>query len=126
METGKLRDRVTVQRLHEIEEVGGAGTLTTWTDIQTIWANVEAVKGLVALDTKQIGEYITHKITTRYFDFINSEKWVQFGNRRFRIRNVQNVEEQNRYLILMCREDSTISNTFQAGINHAGDDLAGQ
>ncbi len=125
MEIGQFRDRVTVQRYRDIEQVGGSGTLNNYTDVITIWANVVPIKGLTTLDTKQIGVGVTHTVTCRYHPQITSETWLLFKNRRLRIRTVNNVDEMNRWQVLLCEQETLITDTFQAGENVAGDDLGG-
>lgn len=123
MNIKKLNLQVTFCTYTESEEVDGSGTYKVWQDIATVWANVSPLKGLVRFDTKQTGEEITHKVTTRYFNepLITSEHWIRFRNQHFRIRSVTNVNEANRYFEMLCMDDSDLADSFEANINAAGD-----
>lgn len=125
MNIKKLNLRVTFTTYGEVEEVDGSGTYKTWQDIATVWAHVKPVKGLVRFDTKQIGEEITHKVITRFFNDpnITTEHWIRFRDKHFRIRSVTNVDEANRYYEFMCMEDSELADYFEANIDAAGDPL---
>jgi SPP1 family predicted phage head-tail adaptor len=122
MEIGKLRHRVQIQSYSEMQD-STHKTLKTWATTHTVWADINPVKGLVTFDTKQIGEGVTHKIIIRYQPYITSENWVYFNSRRFRIRLVLNIQERNRFLELLCEEDSFAFSHFEADENAAGDSL---
>jgi SPP1 family predicted phage head-tail adaptor len=122
MEIGKLRARIEIQSYTEIQS-GGHNTYKKWTTVKNVWADIDPVKGLVTLDTKQIGEKVTHKITIRYQPFITTEHWIYFNSRRYRIRSVRNLQERNRFLELLCEEDSIAIDEFEVGVEKVGDPL---
>jgi SPP1 family predicted phage head-tail adaptor len=111
MDIGSLRLRVQIQTYTEAQD-NTHRTIKTWTTVKTVWADIQPVKGLVTFDTKQIGEGVTHKITVRYQPNINTEHWLYMNSRRFRIRSVRNLQERNRYLELLCEEDSLAIHNF--------------
>lgn len=104
MDVGSLRDRIQLQTYTEVQDPATSGTLKTWTTIATLWANLSAVTGYVTFQTQQISEKVTHKIILRYYSGMSSEYWVLFNNRRFRIRNVMNIDERNIAMQLLCEE----------------------
>lgn len=123
MEIGNLRLRAQIQTYTETQQAGTASTNKIWTTIKTVWCNVEPVKGLITFDTQQIGVGITHKVTIRYQAHIHSELWLLLGNKRFRIRNVQNLNQRNKYLVLLCEEVFTATQPFLVGSSSVGDSL---
>ena len=105
---GSLRNRISIQTYADTPTGGssGHGITPAWTTVATVWAAIEAHKGLVYYDGMQIGEGITHKISIRMPSVaVTTENWVLFGTRRFRIRFIRNIQERNRWLILECQED---------------------
>lgn len=121
---GKLRHRVTILRKKEMETFESFTSLTTYTEVATIWANIESTKGLVRFDTKQVGEEITHKITIRNYPLITTENWLQFRNQKFNIRFVMDADERRQYLELLCQEVFTDTVEFIATENVAGDPVS--
>jgi SPP1 family predicted phage head-tail adaptor len=97
----------------QIEEAGGAGTYDSFQEIAWVYGKIEAVNGLIQLDTKQIGEEITHKITIRYYPLISTKHAVKMGDRYFEIKNVKNIDERNQYLELLVRENGHFIDTLQ-------------
>ncbi len=122
MEIGKLRQRVQIQTYSEIQDATFK-TLKTFTTIATVFAEIKPVKGYVTFDTKQIDQTVTHKVTIRYQPYITSENWLYMNSRRFRIRSVRNIDERNRYLELLCEEDSLAFDNFEVNDEAAGDPL---
>lgn len=100
---GRLRHRMQIQSYSEIQD-STHGTLKTWTTLYTVFAEIVPVKGYTTFDTQQINEAITHKITIRWQPYITSELWLLKDSRRFRIRNVRNLLETNRFLEMLCEE----------------------
>jgi SPP1 family predicted phage head-tail adaptor len=122
MDIGSLRLRVQIQTYTETQDATHK-TLKTWETTKTVWADIKPMKGLITFDTKQIGEQVTHKVIIRYQPYITTENWLYMNSRRFRIRSVRNVDERNRYLELLCEEDSFAFNNFEAGEEAANDPL---
>jgi SPP1 family predicted phage head-tail adaptor len=103
---GNLRHRIQLQTYTEMQD-SYAGTLKTWTTLMTMFAEIVSVKGYVTFQTQQIEEKTTHRITIRDPRpelIVTSELWILMESRRFRIRNVQNLFEKNRFLVLTCEE----------------------
>lgn len=121
---GNLRHRVGIMRKQEVETVSSFTSMTTYTEFARVWASIEAVKGLVRFDTKQVGEEITHKIIIRNHALITTENWLQFENRKFNIRYVRDADERHQYLELMCQEVSMDTDEFEVGADVAGDSLS--
>lgn len=102
---GKLRHRVTVQTLDERADPTHA-VETDYVNVATVWADVEAVSGRTEIESKQIGEAVTHRVTMRSRLDVTAENWLLWRGRRFRIRRVRDLDERRRFLILDCEEAS--------------------
>lgn len=107
----RLRHRMQLQTYSEIQD-DTHKTLKTWTTLSTVFAEIVPVKGYTTFNTQQIEQTITHKITIRYQDFITSELWLLMNSRRFRIRNIRNILERNRFLEMLCEEVFFASDDF--------------
>lgn len=102
---GKMRQRVTVQTYHDEPDADHAVD-AIYVNVATVWADVSTVSGRTEIESKQIGEAITHRVTLRYRADVTSENWLLWRGRRFRIRKVRDLEERRRFLILDCEEAS--------------------
>jgi SPP1 family predicted phage head-tail adaptor len=122
MKISRLRHRIQLQKYAEIQD-NNTGTIKTWTTFATVFADIEPVKGYVTFDTQQIDETVTHKITIRFYPAITSENWILMNSRRFRIRNVVNMLEKNRFMVLLCEEVFHASEPFLVSANAIGDAL---
>jgi len=98
------------------------GITYTETVLTTVWGNIVPKKGSVYLYGEQIGSSEdTHEIQLRYINYLTTENWVRHTQQVFktnqsqtndvllvsvlyRIREVKNLWQRDRYLILSCQE----------------------
>jgi len=103
MRAGRLRHRVTLQKLSLYQDTTGA-KINRYTNVITVWAEINPFKGKEFFDShKEIGE-ITHKIIIRYYEGINRDWRIKFGNRTFNVLSVINTGERNLYIEIICKE----------------------
>lgn len=122
MKIGELQHRVELQRYVE-QPYQGHNVTREWHSIATVWAMIEPVSGLTMLDTKQVNQGVTHKITIRWFPNLTSEYWVLFKSRRFRIRSIVSPYETKDWHVLLVEEDGFAIDEFEMG-DEMGDPLA--
>lgn len=103
IKAGALRHRVTLQSAAETPD-GGGGFTTAWSDVATVWAAIEPLKGTERLRAEQLENPVTHRVTIRHRAGVTAKMRVAFGARVFNIRAVINPEERNRRLELLCEE----------------------
>ena len=103
---GQLRHRVTLQQ-PSIAGDGMGGGARTWTDVATVWASVEPLRGSSFWQAQQTQTKTTHVITIRYRPGVTTDYRVAFAGRHFSIDVIQNPSEANRYLLLYCTELTT-------------------
>lgn len=106
MRPGKLRHRITLQQVTRTPD-GIGGYTETWTDVATVWAAVEPLRGRELFDAEQVQSEITHRVRIRYRSGVDSSMRVRFGARLFRIQSVIDVDERHREIQLMCQEVGT-------------------
>lgn len=100
---GKLDKRITLQSAAESRDAHGQ-PIETWSDVATVWAAVEPLRGREFFAARQFSAETTHKVTMRNRTGV-SPKWrVLLGVRTFRIESVINPLERSESLELMCAE----------------------
>lgn len=103
MRAGKLRHSITIQQQSTTQDSYGQ-QVETWTNVATVWASVEPLRGKEYFESKQEKAEVTTKITMRYRDGILPKMRVVFGSKTYDIQDVINLEERDRELHLMCLE----------------------
>lgn len=76
---------------------------------KNVWAMIETVAGKVFFDGSNTDKSITHNFYIRYIPTIEitAEHWVLYNDNHFRIVNVENLDEANRFLLLRTTERGT-------------------
>lgn len=103
MIAGKLRHRVTIQRMTETQNDYGE-TTQTWSDFAVSDASISPLSGREAFQAMQMQADVTHKVVTRYVAGVTPRMRLTFGERLFNIESVINSEERNIQLELLCKE----------------------
>lgn len=70
----------------------------------TVWAAIEPLSGQQYFAAKQTMSEVTHRVTMRYLSGVLSTMRLSFSGRYFSIVSVINLDERNRYLVLMVTE----------------------
>ncbi len=101
----RLRHSIALQEVANAVDAGG-GHARTWSTTATVPAEIKPLSGREQLHAMQLEDAVTHRITIRYrSDVIPTTKWrVLFGTRTFNIRSVLNVDERNKFLIMLADE----------------------
>jgi len=103
MDIGRTNKRVTFCRYEEKENSLGQ-YIQELTEIKTVWASVEPVRGREYQEAQRIRPELEYKITTRYHKDITQDMLVKHRDKFFEIISVINVREENRMLELVCIE----------------------
>lgn len=109
MESGRLRNRVIIQRKLDSRDTYG-GQTETWSDVDEVWAEIVPLVGREYLEARQLTAEVSTKIRIRYRKGIKPEmrvKWEEADSdeaRYYDIQSVQHVEAKQREIVLMCRE----------------------
>lgn len=105
MRSGKLRHRVTLQQLVDNSpghDTGG-GLTQTWTDVSTVWASVEPLKGREFIAAQAVNAEVTGLIKMRYLAGVNERMRVTHGSDTYDILAVVDVEKRHEQLWLYVR-----------------------
>ena len=103
MRAGDLRHRVTIQRLVGTRDSYGE-VQGSWTDVATVWAAVEPLRGREFLEAQMAQAAATIRVRIRYRADLTPEMRVVYGSQLLNIRAVIDVEGRHRELWLMCEE----------------------
>ena len=113
MQAGKLRKRILIQqRASTVESTYGQQNLS-WSDLITVWADIEAISGAQLARSQSIYNMTSHHILIRWQSMFENMKqvgsyravYVSSGTTRyFDIGASMNDGERNRMITLLCNE----------------------
>lgn len=102
----RYRHSITLQKPGGARDAVGE-RVTAWTDVKTVYADISTLTMREQMLVAQRQASTTHKVTLRYdadIAAIDASWRVLFGTRVLVIDGVNNVEERNRTLELLCTE----------------------
>lgn len=104
MKAGKLRHRVTIQRVTETLDSFGQPTLT-WAKLHDRWAAVEPLSGRELFNAQKVSPDVTHQITLRYLDGLTSKDRIIHDSRTLEILEPPRTTDDRKIdHIVLCRE----------------------
>lgn len=104
MRAGKLRNVIEIQRYSEAQDSYGE-MIRGWTTDITAHASIEPLNGRERFEAQQIIPDVTHTVIMRYQADVTPKHRVRFNGRTFNIMSVLNIDERNRELQLLCKEN---------------------
>lgn len=106
MRSGNLRHRVTLQQLvagSPQQDAGGAPD-EAWTDVVTVWADIQPLKGRELLAAQQVQSEVSGTVRIRYRSGVTPAMRAKFGTRYYDILAAIDPGERHRELLLYTRE----------------------
>ena len=113
IEVGSLRWLVTIaQRNQSPTTIGGMDE--SLTEIIKVRANVQPTGALTFYGSAQVDTPVTHRVTIRWLDWIDTTYVVLRDTRRldgttrretFRIRRIMEIDGRKRFAVLECEEE---------------------
>lgn len=100
---GKLRHRMTVRAPTFTQDTQG-GIVESWSDAGNVWGSIETLNGRELAWAGQSHSQATVQIVIRYFAGLTERHRLKFGTRIFGIESMNNEDERNVRMTLMCRE----------------------
>ncbi|GIV86627.1 MAG: hypothetical protein KatS3mg054_0656 [Chloroflexus sp.] len=99
-----LKHRVTIQQLAVTQNTYGE-QVETWTDLRSVWASIEPLRGQEYIASKTMQAAVDHRIRLRYAaDITPHNHRIVYKSRIFEIESVIHVREARVETQLMCRE----------------------
>ena len=103
MRAGRYRHRVTIKDKVVARDSYGEEDVT-WTNVATIWADVQPIRGREYLELDQAQADVTHRVYVRHRTGIEPTMRLYLGSRILQIESVIRPEERKIGLELICRE----------------------
>jgi len=108
MHAGKMRHLITIQRQTGATDTTGNETLT-WATFATVWAWIEPYVGSARAGREEFtGGQMTAldytRVHLRYLPGLAPKDRILYGTRTFDIQAVNNRDERNAELELICKE----------------------
>ena len=107
MHAGYLNKRITIQARTIARDTFGGETIT-YTDLDTIWANITTVSGREYYLARQVNSEVEFEITVRYRTDINPTRRIKYsdatGTRYFEIKGSLDKDMRRTWLTLLCAE----------------------
>lgn len=100
---GHLRHKVELQSPSHATDAGG-GAVKTWTTLAHLWAKITPVSNNESVRQGKVQESITHNVTVRFRSDIGTNYRLLYESRAFNIRGIRNIDERDRFLLLICEE----------------------
>jgi SPP1 family predicted phage head-tail adaptor len=100
---GTFRYRMTIQTLARVAD-GQGGFDLSWADGSDVWASIEPLKGYERFQAMQMQAPVTHRIVMRYRSDLTARDRLTFNSRTFVIKELLNVNEEQRYLQIKALE----------------------
>jgi SPP1 family predicted phage head-tail adaptor len=100
---GRLRYRTKILIRTEAPDEG-YGTVETFTELVSVWAQFIPISGLKRIETTSYGTEVTHKVLMRYRGDVTDRHWLEWNNRRFEIKSFRYLDEKTHWLELMVQE----------------------
>lgn len=104
--SGAMRSQVEIQQQAPTPDSAGQPQ-AAWTTMWTTPAAISTLSMREVYQTAQFAAQVTHRITVRWpgnsIAIVGGQR-VAFGSRIFQVQTVENVQERNRVLHLLCLE----------------------
>ncbi len=106
---GDLRTRVTLSNREITEPIFGQTDFgEDFPAPKVVWSMVRTINGRNIFNGVDTDIALSHEITIRYDTTIDAQTWVQFTDgTRLDVIDVQDYEERNEYMVLLCRARGT-------------------
>lgn len=101
---GDLRHRVTVQRQQKVPD-GRGGFVTSWVDVATVWAAVQALRPYERIQAQQTQTGMTHQVVIRYRTGVTADMRIVHDGRFLYLQGPPvDPDGRRRWLQLLCEE----------------------
>ena len=102
---GRLRNRVTIQKLTETTGSDG-GITVAYTDLAEVYAEIKPLKPEERISARRVEGVTTHQIRMRYFDDISTADRIVHDGRAFNIEGHWNTFERDQETVVLAVEVS--------------------
>ena len=103
MLAGRLRHRVVIETVSRALDAMSQG-IETWTTYDTVWAEVQPLKGQQLFEAQKANSAITAKIIMRYRSGVSPTWHIKHGSQYYYIIEIINSGMRNKMLELIVTE----------------------
>lgn len=109
MQAGKLRHRVTIQQraAGSPQKNPSGAPAESWTDVATVWASIEPLKGREFLEAQAIQSQISVRIRIRYLAGVTAGMRAVHSGDVYNIEAPLDPEKRHIELHLMCSQGAS-------------------
>lgn len=109
MEAGKLFQEVTIQqRGSNANSIGES--VADWSLYKAVYAEVVNLSGNELVQAQQVNSFINSRVRVRVDSGIRADMRILFKNRFYNIIFVNEVDERNEEMILLCKRQESQAN----------------
>lgn len=101
---GKMRHRLTIQSQTAVAD-GMGGSSVTWTNGDTVWADLRPVSATERTQSDRLMLDVTHSAIVRHRAISATTQRLTMDGRVFNVSSVYDADEAGSHLKLMLRED---------------------
>jgi SPP1 family predicted phage head-tail adaptor len=104
LNAGRLRHRVLIQTRISTPDEYGDGTVTSWTDLATVWAEVSDYGGRELVASGAPMAETTTRITFRFLAGVDESSRIVHDGRAYDIQRLERDPTHREFLVAFCRE----------------------
>lgn len=94
MRAGDLRHRLAIQEARETTDPKTGQAVKAWVTINTVWGNLDALRGQKLFQAQQISPRVTHEITLRGGSGLLTNHRIVFRERALNVTYVADARER--------------------------------
>ena len=103
IESGELRQRVTIQVNTPTQDAFGQ-PIDSWSTVTSRWAKIEPNIGSPFVQSDQLRNVSTHRITMRFFEGLSPRHRILYGSRVFNVTGLISSEERQIDTVVLATE----------------------
>ena len=101
MKIGRLNKRITIQEYSNIIDEEGFHK-KEWVDLKTVWGSIKNYNNKEKFQSDTIHDKQTCEVLIRYTSGVTNANRIKYNNTYYNILSVQNINEQNKELLILC------------------------
>lgn len=106
---GKLWQEITIEQRDDTRDLLGA-SVANYTLFATTYGLIENLSGSELIQAAQVNSFINSRITIRANPGVRSSMRVVFESRNYNIEFVNDVDERDDTMLLLCRRGESVAN----------------
>ncbi len=109
LRAGKLSQEITIQQRGDTRN-GIGESIASWSTYATTYAEINNLTGSELIQAAQVNSFINSKVTIRPDTGVRASMRVVFKSRYYNIEFVNDVDERDDTMVLLCRRQESVTN----------------